>query len=157
MLALLSPIDLTAVIVLTVFATAVLLTGRAVHLNVRDVKATVEAAAGVSQDAADTLGVRNGNGDVTTMLARALGELGELRASQEQHYADDLADFEAVNERLANFAALRADVDELTAYAHKRFHDVLGALTVDRARTELMWAVFLQQREEGKKTDDEDT
>lgn len=167
---LLSTIDLAALIVLVVFGTIVLATGRAVRVNVRDVKATVEAAEKRASEAAQlaeqnvsTLGKSNGS-DVTTMLARVLSELSEMRAWMNERDERDTSQCSDLGEKLRVldellttrtpiFAEIRAELDELTAYTHTRFHDVLRTLIASSERIDLMWRDFIARRdEEGDET-----
>lgn len=78
--------------------------------------------------AADTIGVRNGNGDAMTMLARGLAENAEILEQ---------------NERILAWQTDHADVDnrlvELAKYAHDGIHDLRNAITPLKGQIDMLW------------------
>ncbi len=162
--AFLSGIDLTAFVVLIVFLLVLIFTGHAVRLSWRDVKTTVERVAQTTDQVNESLGVPNGNGDVTNMLAKVMGTQAEMVSTQaemmawmDDHSATDLEQFENLREhvrviddllakRTPLLQTMRAELDELNAYSHQRFHDVLNAMTVATGRVEVMWRDYLHRQ-----------
>lgn len=140
--------------------------------NAQIAAAAAAAAHEIAVANKETLGEKNGNGDVTTMLARSLGELSEMRAElievrswQKQHSSDDIEDFTAIKRRIEHveelvdvidqlldartplFAAMSDRQAQLEDHVRRHLHDLRNMITPIKGRLDMMWTEFVARTE----------
>lgn len=124
--------DLAIVVVLVLFGLCLLLIVGKLTFTVRGIKVVAEKTEQHAADVKKTVGEANGNGDVTTMQARILGELAEVDRKVDN-----------VNSRLDERTHVvrhgRAEPEELAVYTQDRMHDVLTALAVLKLQLDTLW------------------
>jgi hypothetical protein len=76
----------------------------------------------------DTVGAKNGNGDLQQMIARVLAWQAEQTREQQM----------ALN-------ALHDTTEEESKYTHRRNHKIINMLTIVKGKVDLMWPHFAEQ------------
>lgn len=104
----LSDIDLAVVVIIAIVFFVALFVARRATFTFKDIKATVERTEEHAVEMKRTVGETNGNGDMASMLAKALGQTAEVLQNQE-HMKD-------VEQRLV----------ELSNYTHNGVHRLNG-------------------------------
>lgn len=121
----------------TVVVTAAVLRGSPLTISWRDVKASIDRTETHVREVKEAVGEPNGNGNLSTMNARALAEMAELRAG-----------LQAVNLRLderTEVVRLGSTTPEpLADYTQERMHDVLNAVAKLSMQVQTLW-MFLQE------------
>lgn len=157
--AFLGGLDLAAVVVIAIVVLVPLLQHRAVKVGWGKVQASVDAVKDESvkaaekaaeaklaaADVAEAVGPINGNGDLMTMVARALAELAEMRG-QTQEILQWQGEHSAEDEHRRVDMLNR--ITELATYTHDGVHELRNLMTPVKAKVDLMWPHHQAETEE---------
>jgi hypothetical protein len=131
-LALASGYDLAIVVILAIVGLFTLIFVGRLTFTMRGIKVTAERNEAHVVDLKETVGEANGNGAVTTMQARTLGELAEL--------AKKVSELNArLEERTHIVRHGQSEPEELASYTQDRLHDVLSAIAVIKLQLDTLW------------------